>query len=327
MSSDKPRSPDQARRLAYARLDLAAAGDVDTLLIEQGVRILRAGGLVAFPTETVYGLGADARQPRAIERLYRVKGRPERHPVIVHVAGVEAARACAREFPERAERLAARFWPGPLTLIVSKADWVMDSVTGGQDSVGVRVPAHPLALRLLDGFGGAVAAPSANRFGKVSPTRPEHVIDDLGEDVDAVLDGGPCDVGVESSIVDVRGEEPVLLRPGGVPREALEEALGRKLAGKPTVRVSGDLPSHYAPTARVEVVEAAAIEARAAEYRAQGMKIKVLKPEDVEARALYAALRRADAEGADVVLAPRPSSRGLGEAVADRLRRASGPRP
>lgn len=326
MSSDKPRPLDQTRRLAYARLSLATPGDVDTLLVEHGARILRSGGLVAFPTETVYGLGADARQPQAVERLYRVKGRPERHPVIVHVGSVEAARACAREFPERAERLAARFWPGPLTLILAKAGWVADSVTGGQDSVGVRIPAHPLARRLLEAFGGPVAAPSANRFGKVSPTCAEHVIDDLGEDVDAVLDGGPCEVGVESSIVDVRGPRPALLRPGGAPREALEEALGEKLSGTPGVRVSGDLPSHYAPTAQVEVVDPARIEALAAEYRARGVKVKVLRPEDVEARALYSSLRRADAEGVERVLAPRPSSEGLGEAVADRLRRASGPR-
>lgn len=326
MSSDNPRPPDQARRLAYARLSLASTGDVDALLVQRGVEILKAGGLVAFPTETVYGLGADARSPQAVERLYRVKGRPERHPVIVHVGSLEAARACAREFPERAERLAARFWPGPLTLIVPKADWVPDSVTGGQGSVGVRIPAHPLARRLLESFGGPVAAPSANRFGRVSPTTAEHVIDDLGEDVDAVLDGGPCAVGVESSIVDVRGPQSALLRPGGVPREALEEALGEMLSGTPAVRVSGDLPSHYAPIARVEVVDPARVDALAAEYRSRGVKVKVLGAGEVEARALYSSLRKADAEGAELVLAPRPSSEGLGEAVADRLRRASGPR-
>lgn len=301
--------------------------EVDRLLGTLGARRLREGGLVAFPTETVYGLGADARNPQAIERLYRVKGRPGSHPVIVHVGSLEGARDCAAEFPELAERLAARFWPGPLTLIVSKAAWVPSALTGGQDSVGIRIPSHPLAVELLKAFGGPVAAPSANRFGRVSPTSADHVEKDLGTDVDVILDGGPCKVGVESTIVDVRSGPARILRPGGVSRELLQDALGCPVPVQgSTLRVSGSLDSHYAPRARVEVVEEAGIHARAAELGATGLRVKVLSPEEVEAADLYASLRAADEEGADVILAPLPPDEGLGEAVRDRLRRAAGSR-
>lgn len=295
-------------------------------LLDDAVRCLRGGGLVAFPTETVYGLGADARNPKALERLYRVKGRPESHPVIVHTADLRTAKACAASFSPLAERLGARFWPGPLTLILPRAAWVPDLVTGGQDSVGLRVPAHPLALQLLKAFDGPIAAPSANRFGKVSPTSAAHVRADLGNDVDLVLDGGLCSVGVESTIVDVR-QDPVILRPGGLSRQDLENELGRPLQVQgATLRVSGSLASHYAPRARVEAIEESRIYARAAELGAEGLRVKLLSPEDVEAPDLYASLRAADEEGADVVLAPLPPGEGLGEAVRDRLRRASGPR-
>ena len=301
--------------------------EVDVLLASLGARRLKEGGLVAFPTETVYGLGADARNPRAIERLYQVKGRPGSHPVIVHVGSVAAARDCAADFPPLAVKLAERFWPGPLTLIVSKAAWVASEVTGGQDSVGIRIPSHPLAAELLRTFGGPVAAPSANRFGQVSPTTADHVEQDLGEDVDVILDGGACPVGVESTIVDVREGRAVVLRPGGVSRESLQDALGCPVPVQgSTLRVSGSLDSHYAPRARVEVVEGSAVYARAAELEASGLRVKVLSPEDVEAPDLYASLRAADGEGVDVILAPLPSDEGLGEAVKDRLRRASGPR-
>lgn len=301
--------------------------EVDRVLGALGARRLREGGLVAFPTETVYGLGADARNPQAIERLYRVKGRPGAHPVIVHVGSLKAARNCAAEFPEMAERLATRFWPGPLTLIVSKAAWISPALTGGQDSVGIRIPSHPLAAELLRSFDGPVAAPSANRFGRVSPTSADHVEADLGTDVDVVLDGGPCKVGVESTIVDVRSGAARILRPGGLSRELLQDALGGPVPVQgSTLRVSGSLESHYAPRARVEVVEESLLHARAAELAATGLRVKVLSPEDVEAPDLYASLRAGDEEGADVILAPLPSDEGLGEAVKDRLRRAAGPR-
>lgn len=212
-------------------------------------------------------------------------------------------------------------------MIVEKAAWVPDAVTGGQSSVGVRIPSHPLALELLRAFGGPVAAPSANRFGRVSPTTADHVRADLGADVDLILDGGPCEVGVESTIVDVRGE-PMILRPGGVTREEIEAELGRPvpMRGESSLRVSGNLESHYAPRARVEVVEAKDVEGVAAAHRAKGLKVKMLTSADVEARELYGSLRAADAEGVDVVVAPRPSEEGMGRAVADRLKKAAGPR-
>lgn len=295
--------------------------------LDAAVRLLREGGLVAFPTETVYGLAADAGRPAAIDRLYRVKGRPGNHPSILHVGSLAAARACSTGFSGWAERLAGRFWPGPLTLIVEKAAWVPEAVTGGQSSVGVRIPSHPLALELLRAFGGPVAAPSANRFGRVSPTTADHVRADLGSDVDLILDGGPCEVGVESTIVDVRSE-PVILRPGGITREQIEEELGMvtKQTGSFVTRVSGDLPSHYAPRARVEVVDAKDVEAAAKVHRDKGLKVKMLRSSDVQARELYASLRQADAEGVDVVVAPKPLEEGLGWAVADRLKKAAGPR-
>ena len=321
----------QRRRLELAGLRLpepVTEADVDALLIREGARRLGEGGLVAFSTETVYGLGADVRRPEAIRRLYQVKGRPAGHPVIVHVGGVDAARACASLFSPLAERLASRFWPGPLTLILPKAGWVPDTVTGGQASVGLRVPGHPVALGLLKAFGGAVAAPSANRFGRVSPTTAEHVLEDLGTDVDLIIDGGPCEVGVESTILDVRSEEPAILRPGGVTREAIEAELGRpvRVHGESGLRVSGGLPSHYAPRARVEVVEAGNVESVAAAHRSKGLKVKMFTSSEVEAHDLYASLRKADEEGVDVVVVPKPAEQGLGWAVADRLRRASGPR-
>lgn len=336
---DDPIANRQRKRLqqAFPRSEVAVQADapealegvVDRLLVAEGGRRLREGGLVAFPTETVYGLGADARREAALERLYRVKGRPGSHPVIVHVADVAGARACAGRFSALAEALAERFWPGPLTLIVEKAPWVSPQVTGGQDSVGLRVPAHRLALGLLAAFGGPVAAPSANRFGRVSPTTADHVAADLGEDVDAILDGGPCDVGVESTILDVRTDEPALLRPGGVPVEGIEEALRRRVKIRPAggeLRVSGALASHYAPRATVELVAAADLEARAGALRASGLKVRVLEAREVDAHDLYATLRAADAAGADVILAALPGEVGLGRAVADRLRRAAGPR-
>jgi L-threonylcarbamoyladenylate synthase len=187
--------------------------------VRKAAEILRAGGLVAFPTETVYGLGADASNAKAVARLYAVKGRPADHPVIVHFASADSAFAWARDVPDEARLLASKFWPGPLTLILKRSDNAKDFVTGGQDSVGLRVPSHAVAQELLKVFKGGVAAPSANRFGLVSPTTASHVRDDLGSDVDLVLEGGPSEVGIESTIVDLSGGTPVLLRPGRLSRE------------------------------------------------------------------------------------------------------------
>lgn len=309
--------------------------------IDEAVKVLRAGGLVAFPTETVYGLGADARSPAAVRRVFEAKGRPLGHPLIVHLPGADHLERWAARVPDAARALAARFWPGPLTLILEKRADVPDEVTGGQPTVGLRVPDHPLALELLAAFGGGLAAPSANRFGSVSPTTAAHVAADLGSAAAVILDGGPCRVGVESTIVDLSGEAPRLLRPGGVPREAIESALGVALLIGGEVRAPGTLPSHYAPRARVRAVAAGALAAEAARERDAGRRVVVLAardvpgfsrialPDDPEARAreLYAALREVDARGFEVAVVALGSLEGIGAAVEDRLRRASAPRP
>ncbi|MDX2012471.1 MAG: L-threonylcarbamoyladenylate synthase [Myxococcaceae bacterium] len=315
--------------------------------VERAVAVLRGGGLIGLPTETVYGLGADASNELAVRRIFAVKGRPSNHPLIVHVAHVDDAKTHAAQWPEAAEVLARTFWPGPLTLIVRRAPAVSDAVTGGQDTVGLRVPDHPLALELLRAFGGGVAAPSANRYGKVSPTTAQHVTDELGGDVDLVLDGGPCRVGVESTIVDVSGPSPRLLRPGGVPREAVERALAREvplLTAATDVRAPGLVASHYAPRAGLWLVSAEALPGEATRRLAQGVKVaallapglstppgvirfEVAGDEVAYAKALYAALRAVDAQGVDVVLAVPPLETGVGLAVLDRLRRAAAPRP
>ena len=316
------------------RRDIAAAVDV-----------LRRGGLVAFPTETVYGLGADATNVAAVERIFAVKGRPRSHPLIVHLADPTAVKEWAARVPADAWALAESLWPGPLTLILGRSDLVPDAVTGGLETVGLRVPGQPLALELLEAFGGGIAAPSANRFGRVSPTRAAHVRDDLGSTVDLILDGGPCVVGVESTIVDCSSGRAEVLRPGGVSLETLAEVLGYpvpvRAAGAGHVRAPGTLPSHYAPDARVEVLEAGAVHERARVLLDAGVRVGVLAPaaipglpEGVEAlppagraaayaQCLYQRLREADRLGLDVLLAVPPPDGGLGTAVTDRLRRAA----
>jgi L-threonylcarbamoyladenylate synthase len=298
-------------------------------VITRAVEVLRAGGLVAFPTETVYGLGADAANPDALRRLFAVKGRPVDHPVIVHVARASQLDELGCDVPDIAHALANEYWPGPLTLVVRRnPDRVAPEATGGRETVGLRVPDHPVALALLDAFGGGLAAPSANRFGRVSPTTAQHVIDDLGADVDLVLDGGPSAVGVESTIVDVTGSEPLVLRVGGLGEAGIAEIVGKPLARRTAgeVAASGTLPSHYAPDARVELVRAEALAERADQLRATGRTVGVLDaPADAAeyARVLYARLRELDGTGVDVILAVLPTEDGVGAAVADRLRRAS----
>jgi L-threonylcarbamoyladenylate synthase len=314
--------------------------------LAHAVTALRAGDLVAFPTETVYGLGADAANPDAVRRLYAVKRRPADHPVIVHVARAAQLDELASEVPDPAHQLAQAFWPGPLTIVVRRDhEHVAAELTGGRDTVGLRVPDHPVALRLLELFGGGVAAPSANRFGRVSPTTAAHVRTDLGTDVTVVLDGGTCRVGLESTIVDVTGPEPAILRVGGVARADIEETLGRacimRTAGE--TAAPGTLAAHYAPRTTIEVVDAPAVAQRARQHlecrRRPGVlafgsvapdlpdQVVVLDaPRDVEeyARVLYARLREADALDLDVLLVVSPhSSDGLGAAVADRVRRAA----
>lgn len=294
--------------------------------IEKAVTLLRSGGLVAFPTETVYGLGADARNVSAIRRIFEVKNRPVNHPLIVHISPKEPLERWTATVSDSARCLAAKFWPGPLTLILPKASSVPPELTGGQDSIGLRVPAHPLALKLLESFGGGIAAPSANRFGCVSPTTARHVEHDLGDAVDLILDGGSCAVGVESTIVNLTETEPSILRPGGVSREAIERCLGCcvPVQAHADIRVSGSLPSHYAPRAEVRVVAAPEFDTVAATLRAQGKKVVCIEP---DAHTLYAAMRAADQQGADIILSTLPAEAGLGLAVADRLRRASASAP
>jgi L-threonylcarbamoyladenylate synthase len=311
--------------------------------LETALDALRGGGLVAFPTETVYGLGCDAMNPDALARLYAVKRRPADHPVIVHLPGETAVPAWAAHVPAAATALATACWPGPLTLVLRRSGRVLDAVTGGRDTVGLRVPDQPVAAALLSAFGGGIAAPSANRFGRVSPTTAADVRAELGDDVDVVLDGGPCAVGVESTIVDCT-DAPTILRLGAVTRERVEELVGGtvELRTGGEIAAPGTLVAHYAPEARVLVVRAGDVAARAASFLAGGDRVGLLAPEPVPpglpagvvvldppvdvddyAHVLYARLRDADRRGLDVVLAVAPAAGGIGDAVADRLARAS----
>jgi L-threonylcarbamoyladenylate synthase len=315
----------------------------DPVLI--AAEVLREGGLVALPTETVYGLGADAENELAVRQIFAVKGRPASHPLIVHIPAAEHLDAWARIVPDEARTLAKAFWPGPLTLVLPKKRRVSHAVTGGQDTVGLRVPAHPLTQRVLVAFGGGVAAPSANRFGQVSPTTAEHVRKDLGDDIDYILDGGPCTVGVESTIVDLSGSEPAVLRPGGLAIEEIERVLGKAvpMRDNPAVRVPGQLASHYAPRAGLVLAEPEDVASKTADLLRDGRRVAVIAPGEVDipegatrfevptepqgfARELYRLLREVDAAGFDVIVAAAPPESGLGVAVRDRLRRAAAPR-
>ncbi len=295
--------------------------------LDAAVAVLRAGGLVAIPTETVYGLAADATNEAAVRRIFAVKGRPADHPLIVHVADASMLAHWAAEVPPAAALLADACWPGPLTVLVPKADRVLDVVTGGRPTVGVRVPAHPLTTELLRRFGGGVAAPSANRFGRVSPTTADHVRRDLGDDVDLVIDGGPCPVGVESTIVDCTVDPPQILRPGGIPSEQIEALLtGHLAAPSGPSRASGMLASHYAPHCAV-LLAADTAEAATLLDRHPGALLIGDGTDLVEyARSLYDWLRQADDEHRPAVIAVMPTAVGLGHAVRDRLLKAAADR-
>ncbi len=315
----------------------------DEAAIASGARALAAGDLVAFPTETVYGLGADALSPQAVSRVFAAKGRPPDHPLICHVADAGDLAPLVAEVTPDARALAQAFWPGPLTIILPRSQAVPDAVTGGRDTVAVRVPDHPLALALLEQFGGPVAAPSANRFGRPSPTRAGDVVTELGDAVTVVLDGGPCAIGIESTVLDLTTEPPQVLRPGGISAEAIAAVIERPVSATASgpVRAPGMLESHYAPGARVEIVPQDDAAARAAVLAGDGQAVAILAPGEIfplpasalilgpvgtpEAYAalLYAAFRRADAAGADVILAVPPAPRGMGVAVRDRLSRAA----
>jgi L-threonylcarbamoyladenylate synthase len=322
--------------------------------IARAAEVLRAGGLVAMPTETVYGLAADASSPEAVERVFRAKGRPADHPLIVHLGGDPATdleqAGWARDVPGDAARLMEAFWPGPLTLVLARHPSVPLAVTGGLDTVAVRMPSHPVARRILDAFGGGLAAPSANRFGRVSPTTAADVVAELGPAVDLVVDGGPCEIGVESTVAEVIADgggsgpapEVTVLRPGGLSAEALEEVLGRPVRATATgpSRAPGMLASHYAPRTPLVLCEQEVADERVATLVASGKRVGLIALDatphsgahvvwdaggdvDVLARSLYGWMREADAQSLDVLVAVPPEPVGLGAAVRDRLVRAA----
>jgi L-threonylcarbamoyladenylate synthase len=305
--------------------------------------VLRVGGLVAFPTETVYGLGADAANSQAVARVFAAKGRPVSHPLIVHLGGVDELDRWARKIPAEVERLAKRFWPGPLTLILKRTSHVPDEVTGGQDTVGLRVPNHPTALALLRCFSGGIAAPSANRFGRISPTRADHVISELGDAIQCVIDGGPCAVGLESTILDLSGGRPRILRPGAVTPDDLAETLGVRpiIESARGLRTPGCLPAHYAPSSPLCLLETAAIEPTVSSLVGAGQAVAVLSkcapaaglsgclwwampvnPKEYS-QVLYAYLREADMENCKCILVERLPVTPEWEPARNRLERAA----
>jgi L-threonylcarbamoyladenylate synthase len=306
------------------------------------VEALRAGDLVVFPTETVYGLGANASDPAAVRKIFEVKGRPADHPVIVHLDNPRYLHRWVSNMPVAAEKLAARFWPGPLTLILPKAEKVNGVVTGGQDSIGIRVPSHPIAQQLLTAFGGGIAAPSANRFGRLSPTKPEHVRDELGTAIQVILDGGESPIGLESTIVSCLGNEARLLRPGFITRSQLEQVVGKLAVGGVVPRVSGDRRLHYAPSTPLAIVASDDLERYAGEFVARQEKVAVLamrppldtqrnmtwinagKKPDAYAHNLYNHLRTLDSAGCARILVQELPADERWAAILDRLQRASG---
>jgi L-threonylcarbamoyladenylate synthase len=310
--------------------------------IEKAVETLRAGDLVVFPTETVYGLGANASNPAAVRKIFEVKGRPADHPVIVHLDNPRYLHRWVSDVPPVAEQLAALFWPGPLTLILPKAENVNDIVTGGQDSIGIRIPSHPMAQQLLNAFGGGIAAPSANRYGRLSPTKPEHVRDELGEAVHVLLDGGDSPIGLESTIVSCLNNEVRLLRPGFITRSQIEQVVGDLVVGGILPRVPGDRALHYAPSTPLEIVSSDELELRAGEVVARQEKVAVLamrpplhtvrfmtwinagKKPDTYAHNLYNHLRTLDRAGCVRILVQELPQDERWAAILDRLQRASG---
>jgi L-threonylcarbamoyladenylate synthase len=307
--------------------------------VRRAAEILKRGGLVAFPTETVYGLGADASRLTAVARLYQVKRRPLDHPVIIHFADAASAFSWAREVSAAAQKLAAKFWPGPLTLILRKSPKVGGHVTGGQDTIGLRVPSHPVAQELLREFGGGIAAPSANRFGQVSPTTASHVHLDLGEDVDLVLDGGPSEVGIESTIVDLSSGDPVMLRPGKITAAELETVLGVPLGKRQadSPRHSGGLERHYAPRTPARLVPTHQFDQEIAKLKDKVAVLAFSRPDErvdywlrmprepqAYAQKLYAALRELDGAHCEMILIEAPPEAPEWAGVRDRLERATG---
>jgi L-threonylcarbamoyladenylate synthase len=311
--------------------------------ITHAANILHSGKLVAFPTETVYGLGADAHNPQAVKRIFTAKGRPPNHPLIVHIATAQQMNKWAQNIPDVAWKLAHAFWPGPLTLILPRLSTVPDAVTGGLDTVALRVPDHPVALALLSAFGSGIAAPSANRYGRVSPTCAEDVREELKESVDIILDGGRCPVGIESTIVDLSTKTPRILRPGGITLEMLESVMGSletTLPSKPT-QYPGGTPSHYAPKARVVLASPDNVLRHIEKWQQCEKKIGLLATflpdalpksiiwlpfsQEIEKQGyeLYHSLREADHLDLKILIVIMPEDVGIGHAVRDRLFRAA----
>jgi L-threonylcarbamoyladenylate synthase len=311
-------------------------------IIERAAAILRGGGLVAFPTETVYGLGALALNLKAIHKIFAAKERPDWDPLIVHVRDVAMARSLMKGLPPSFELLTSKFWPGPLTLVVDKADHVPGEATAHRPTVALRMPGHPVAAALLKAAGAPIAAPSANRFGRPSPTRAEHVVEDLANRVDMILDAGPTQMGVESTVLDLTQSPPAILRPGGVPREELETVIGEvHLASAVEDEIAragmagpGMSLKHYSPRARVELLDGkpdenvVTLKRRVEELKREGKTFYIMAnygDNQLYAQTLFDQMRDADSQNADVILAIMPSTPGLGLAVRDRLQRASGP--
>jgi|688.fasta_scaffold492420_2 L-threonylcarbamoyladenylate synthase len=318
------------------RMEFISKCTADT--ISNAAQALINGHLVAFPTETVYGLGADATNEKAVSRIYSVKGRPVGHPLIVHISSINKLDQWATDIPDYAIKLAREFWPGPMTLILPRADLAKDYITGGQNNVGLRVPAQPIALALLNKFeelgGRGIAAPSANRFGAVSPTTAEAVGEELGEYLDLddlVLDGGQCVVGIESTIIDCTGLVPRVLRPGAITDEMIEQALNKKpenIKGKSDIKSPGLLDSHYAPKAKISInalAEPGEGFLALSKFQTPKGAIRLASPSSLEqyARDLYSALRSADHQGLIKVAVLVPEGPGLAEAIRDRLTKAA----
>lgn len=331
---------------------------IDMALMEEAGKIIKAGGLVAFPTETVYGLGGDALNPQSARKIYQAKGRPSDNPLIVHIADIEYLDAVVRKVPEEAGKLAKRFWPGPLTMILNKSDLVPCETTGGLDTVAVRMPVHPVAAKLIRAAGGYVAAPSANRSGRPSPTVAKYVVEDMDGKVDMIIDGGDVEIGLESTIIDLTGEQPTILRPGCITRQMLEEVLFEVAEDSTMMRAdTGQAPKapgmkyrHYAPRGDLTIV--AGEEDRVAEYinkhiLAEKEKNKITgvictnasiakyhadicksagdrNDEGMVARELYRILREFDDENVEVIYAESFDTPGIGQAIMNRLLKAAG---
>jgi L-threonylcarbamoyladenylate synthase len=313
----------------------------DDKAIHQAAEIIKRGGLVAFPTETVYGLGADAFNPLAVARIFEVKQRPNFDPLIVHVSDPADLKKLVTKIPFKAKKLIKRFWPGPLTVVLLKKEEVPEIVTSGLPTVAVRMPRHPMALRLIERVGSPIVGPSANPFGYLSPTTAEHVRDQLGDQIDFILDGGPCDVGVESTIISFLERKPRLLRPGGVPLEEIEAVIGRvevNSSEKNKPAAPGMLPKHYAPrtpiildwdeknfnSKKVERIGLLSFQGPKGSLKFHHVEVLSEKGDFREAAAnLFAAIRRLDTLNLDLILAEPVPAVGLGRAIMDRLRRAS----